>query len=426
MPGVPSLTSAWSPWRKGYTLGMLLIALVFASVDRQLVSILLLPIKHDLNANDTEMGLLTGLWFSLFHGLLSIPLARMADYNDRRRLIGICIALWSAATMACGIAMSYTQIAAARMAVAVGEAGNVPAGHSILAQIFSPRVRARVFGILAAGSGLGLAFGIFLGGTLNQALGWRNVFLVVGAPGLLFAMLFTLTVKEPYRPNDGGDAQRPSVRSTLGELWRIPTYRLVLFTCVMGGSAGFGMLAWMPTLLVRVHGLSSGAIGVRLGLATMVGVLCGNVLGGALADRLARRSQVWLVRTYGIGLILCTPVAIVMALCSSATLSIVAFSVFMAFLSFYPPLSQAASAAVVDLRSRALASAIVGLCITLGGAIGPLFIGAMNDMLNASHGELGIRISVAATAAFALIGGLAAVTWGGAMARDYKVTQAAV
>ena len=144
----PATSTSWSRLLKGYVLCLLCLSAFMSVLDRQIVGVLLESIKHDLHASDTEMGLLSGVYFSIFYLIAGIPLARLADTTNRRNLIALSLVAWSAATMACGLTATYLQLAVTRTLVAVGEAGCSPASASIISNAFAPRVRTRALSVL--------------------------------------------------------------------------------------------------------------------------------------------------------------------------------------------------------------------------------------------------------------------------------------
>ena len=188
-----------SPGYSRYVLGLLFVVYVFNFVDRQILSILLDPIKHDLGVSDTAMGFLTGCAFAVFYTFAGIPIARYADTGVRRSVIAAGAALWSAMTAASGFAQSFAQLALARIGVGVGEAACSPPAHSLISDYFPPERRATALAVYASGIHFGTAFGYLAGGAICEAFGWRAAFFVVGLPGLLVALLVRATVREPSR-----------------------------------------------------------------------------------------------------------------------------------------------------------------------------------------------------------------------------------
>src|SRR5919198_5457 len=182
-----------------YVLGVLFVVYIFNFIDRQILAILLQPIKEDLQISDTALGFLTGFAFAVFYTFTGLPLARLADRWVRRSLIAISIALWSVMTATSGLARGFTDLALARIGVGIGEAGATPPAHSLLSDYFPPEKRATVLALYACGVPVGVGLGYWLGGWSNDAFGWRMAFFVVGLPGVLMALLVRLTVREPPR-----------------------------------------------------------------------------------------------------------------------------------------------------------------------------------------------------------------------------------
>ena len=179
-----------------YVLGVLVVTYTFNFIDRQ-IGILVEPIKRDLGVSDTFMGLLTGLAFAVFYTLMGIPIARIADRANRRNLIAVALAIWSTFTALQGIAQNAWQLMVFRIGVGVGEAGCSPPSHSIIADYYPQNRRASALGIYSLGIPVGILFGFFVGGWMEQYFGWRWAFFVVGLPGLLLALVVRFTVKEP-------------------------------------------------------------------------------------------------------------------------------------------------------------------------------------------------------------------------------------
>src|SRR5215475_9104166 len=202
-----------------YVLGVLFVVYIFNFIDRQILSILLQPIKEDLNISDTALGFLTGFAFAVFYAFAGLPLARVADRWVRRSLIAISLATWSFWTAASGLARGFPDLAIARIFVGIGEAGATPPAHSLLSDYFPPEKRATAFAIYASGIYVGVGIGFFVGGWINDHYGWRMAFYVLGLPGLLMALLVRFTVREPQR----GMSERQPVSTrqhTIKEVWK--------------------------------------------------------------------------------------------------------------------------------------------------------------------------------------------------------------
>lgn len=417
----PPASGSWSALRKSYIMAMVMVVAFISYVDRQIVTILIQSIKEDLSLSDTQIGLLTGVFFSVLYVIAGIPLARISDRGNRRTVISLCVAFWSAMTMFCGIATSYVQLAFGRMMVAVGEAGSAPASYSLLADIFPPQRRTRIFALMSCGSAFGIAFGIYLGGTLNEVLGWRTTFLVVGAPGLVIGLLFWLTVPEPARPAAAADA--PPVQGlfrTLLSFLDLTTYRALIVIALFASTAAFAMLSWMPAFLMRVHGMSSGEVGLKMGTALALGLLLGNICCGTIADKMGGRDVRWLIWTAGYGLLACVPTGLLSLFWPDALGSVICFGAFTFFLGFWAPPVVTVVVGLVHGQSRALAAATIPIFQSIGGAIGPLFVGMVSDALTPTEGVDGIRYAMAASLVCCVLAGGGALVTGRWLRLEYR------
>ena len=184
---------------RNYVLAMLTLVYVFNFVDRQLLVILQESIKNELHLSDTQLGLLSGFTFAIFYVTLGIPIARFADKGSRRNVVAMSLGLWSLMTAFSGLARNFVQLLLARIGVGVGEAGGSPPAHAMISDYFPPEKRSTALSIYSTGIYIGVLIGFLMGGYLNQRLGWRTAFFVLGIPGIIFCFLFYTTVKEPRR-----------------------------------------------------------------------------------------------------------------------------------------------------------------------------------------------------------------------------------
>src|SRR6201997_5626729 len=191
--------AAASSTRRYYVLALLTIIYALNFLDRTIFNVLIEPIKKEFTLSDTTMGLLAGFGFVLFYSLLGIPIARVADRLNRRNIVALAFAFWSAMTFLCGMASSVTTLALARIGVGIGESAGTPASQSLLADLFDKNERPRALGIYAIGTYLGVFLGYFIGGWVNQHYGWRTAFFSAGLPGVALAALLWLTIAEPKR-----------------------------------------------------------------------------------------------------------------------------------------------------------------------------------------------------------------------------------
>ena len=409
-------------------LAILVVVYAVNFIDRNILSILLQPIKEELGASDFEMGLLTGFAFAVFYTFAGIPIARLADRGSRRAIMAVGIAFWSLLTALSGAARSFGMLALARIGVGVGEASATPAAHSLISDYFPPERRTRALAIYNVGSSIGILFGLMLGGWLKEALGWRMTFAVVGLPGLLVALGVWLAIPEPRRGlsearADTGEA--PGLGETLRFLASQRSYLHVAFAAALYACTGYGLLAWAPTFFVRVHGLGYAEVGWKLGLIIGISSAVGVLVAGALCDRLARRDVRWLVWIPALSTALFAPGYALFALAADTDLALLAYiPVNLASAVFAPP-SYAIAQGLARLRMRAMASAIMLFVINLIGlGLGPTLVGALSDALEPRFGVESLRYALLLALALTLWGTLHSLLAGRSLARDLARTAA--
>ncbi|WP_293451185.1 MFS transporter [Phenylobacterium sp.] len=387
-----------------YALGLLLLVYIVNYVDRQVLSILVEPIRRDLGLTDTQIGLLSGLGFALFYAAAGLPIARLADRVSRKGIIAACLALWSAATAVCGLAVNFPQLLVARIFVAVGEAGSAPAGHSMLADIFPHGKRATALAITSCGVPLGILIGLLAGGWLNEMLDWRTAFVVVGLPGVVISLIVALTLKEP--PRTGGaqaEAAQP-FRELFASLMKIPAFNLLVAASALHAFTSYGALQWNPAFMIRVHGLSTGQAGLALGLISGVTGVVGTLAGGWFADILGRRDNRWYAWLPAAMIAVRAPLFITAYLAPTPALAI-ACLILPGFLgnSFTGPVFGTIQT-LAPPRARAFASAWTLFIISLVGfGLGPLVIGVTSDALQPAFGTRGLGYAICLAAVGELV-----------------------
>lgn len=293
--------------RANYTLAVLLIAYILSFVDRQILSMMVDPVRRDLGLSDIQIGLLQGFAFVLLYSVLGIPIGLLADRFSRRRIVTIGVLFWSVATMACGRAGSFAGLFASRMAVGIGEAALSPSAHSLLSDNFPPNRVTRALSIYALGITLGTGFAYVVGGLVVSAVAssptvvmpiigpmrsWQAAFVIVGLPGLLVAIL-TALMHEPPRPPKSCDSHGQP-RAGLMPLLRYLRGNARAFGAVYLASGlfaitGISIIAWYPTLLIRSYGLSPAQAGSAFGLTYLVFGSLGTLAGAFVSEWLARR-----------------------------------------------------------------------------------------------------------------------------------------
>ena len=389
-----------------YALGLLVLLYVVNYIDRQILAVLLEPIKQDLGVSDTAMGLLTGLAFALFYTTAGIPIARLADAGTRRNVIVWGVVVWSAMTALCGLARSFVELVIARVGVGVGEASLSPAAHSLISDYFPPEKRATALSIYNIGGNVGIMLGFMAGGWIGERFGWRSAFLLVGLPGIAVALLARLTLREPPRGSMEGvtdEVDVPSLRAVLTYMLSQRTFRHLCLASAFYAFAAYGFTIWGATFLIRVHGMSLAETGLWMGLIQGLGGGLGTFAGGALSDRLGRQDARFLVWVPAVGGLFALPLLALFLFSSSQTGALSAYALAMFFSVFFVGPSYAVAQGLARLRMRAQAAAILMFAINLIGlGIAPLAVGMLNDSLASTFGDEAIRYSLMVTGATSL------------------------
>ncbi len=381
---------------------MLLVCLVavFNLVDRQIMTILLEPIKIEFGASDTSMGMLTGGIFAFFYAVASIPLARLADRFPRKAVIGGSLAVWSVLTSLGGLSTSFAQLALTRLGVAVGEAGSASPTYSILADLYELKHRAKAFSCYSAATSIGIGGAVVVGGWLVDEIGWRMTLVAVGAPGVLLSVIILLVLREPTRGMADNLAEAEADHlygfgETIRHLFTIRTFPYIMAICGLGGTAGYGLLMWGPTFLIRTHGMSPGDVGTYFGTVSILALVLGQLTTGVVLDIAARRdlrAYMWFAAT---GLLLAIPFGLIFTLAESWWVSIIGYGILSFLISPHNMCGTVIAQTLAPPRMRATAAMILGLgTALLGTGFGPLFVGVVNDLLIPRFGPLAIRYSL--------------------------------
>src|SRR5215831_5328903 len=282
----PSVISA----ARYYALALLTAVYALNFLDRTIFNVLIEPIKSEFVLSDTTIGLLAGFGFALMYSLLGMPIARYADRANRRNIVALGLAFWSAMTALCGMAQNVATLAVARIGVGIGESASTPASQSIISDLFGQGERPRALGIFAMGTYIGVFLGYFFGGWVNQYYGWRIAFLAAGLPGLLLALILRVAVKEPLRGGvEGGSVlgRREAASTTMAFLFKQKSFVFVLIGFCLTSFTNYATSVWIPPFLARIHHLSSVDIGTYAGtfkgLAGMLGTLIGGVVVAAIS-----------------------------------------------------------------------------------------------------------------------------------------------
>ena len=385
-------------------LGLLFLVSFFNYMDRYMLAVLLPSIKADLALSDTQVGLITGLAFTLFYATLGIPIARLADRYSRRKIIAIALAFWSVMTAVCGFTQSFLQLLLARVFVGAGEAGASPPSHSLISDLFPARERALALSVFSLGAPVGILVGFALGGWLVERYSWRIALLMVAVPGLLLAVVAWWRLPDPRRGGTEGMTAAPVVPpllQTLRALMGTPSFRQVSIATGLYTVLWLGVVQWLPSFFTRSFDLGMGQVSLVLALVLSSSQIIGMLTGGALADRLGRRDLRWYLWLPAIAILISTPAFAVTFTTASATLAYA--SLFLPFMIgiVQGPATFAVVQGVADVSMRATAAALLLLITNLiGGGIGPYVVGALSDLLLDRFGVDSLRYSLLVVALF--------------------------
>jgi MFS family permease len=395
----PLLTKTWYA---NYVLGALTLCYVLNTMDRsQILAASVQAIKQEFAASDFQMGVLTGIPFALFYSVMGIPIAAVADRSNRRNVLALAVASWSAMTALFGLSVNYVMLFASRVGTAIGEAGGSPPSHSLISDYFPKIRRGTAFSIYALGVPIGTSLGAALGGWGNQTLGWRNTFILAGVPGLIIAALLWLTVKEPPRGLSDGVMRGertpvPGMFEVLRTLWQRRSFRHLTLAAALHSVVWYASGAFNNAFLQRSHQMSVAEAGYWIAVLSAIAGF-GTFFGGFASDRLSVRftDRRWYMWVPGIATLLCVPFQFLAYLSPDRGVVLPSFVglMFMAAVFFGP--SFAMTQALATLRMRSVATSLLLFIQTLiGNGLGPSVTGLISDLLNTSFQQNSLRYAL--------------------------------
>lgn len=408
---------------RGTLLGMLLLVYSFNFVDRQILGILIGPIKADFRLTDTQLGLLGGPAFALFYTGLGIPIGLLADRRGRSGVIAVSLALWSLFTALCGAATNFVQLFLCRLGVGVGEAGGVAPSYALIADSFPATQRARALAIFSLGIPLGSAAGVLFGGMVAASVGWRSAFITVGLAGLAVVLPFRWLVRDPPRRADAPAAT--PVREVARTLAAKPSFWLLAFGAASSSMLGYGVAFWLPQLLQRSFGLGLVQTSQFYGAILLLGGVAGVLLGGWLGERAGAKEKAGYARLPALAFLLAVPLYAAAIYSGSATLAFPLFVLCQALAYIWLGPVIAAVQHLVPQPMRATASAVFLFVNNLIGiGAGTLMMGALSDALTPRLGDEALRVSMLLSLTFYLLAAL--LMWLGSrrLAQDWDTTAA--
>ncbi len=394
------VTTRLRPNGRAWTaLGVLWLVYVLNFLDRQLLSILAKPIQDSLHLSDGQLGRVGGLYFALFYCLISIPVGWLADKSNRVWILSLACGIWSAATMGCGLAASYPQLVAARMAVGFGEAGGVPPSYAIISDYFPPGRRGMALGAYNLGPPIGQALGVAFGASIAAAYSWRDAFIVLGGSGVVVAAIVLLAVREPRRGGldvaaAGAAPKKASFAQTVRSFFSNPSLVLISLACGVTQIITYGAGNFSTLLLMREKGMTLHQVAVWYAILVGVCMSGGIFVSGWVVDRFTRRSKRAYALAPALSLLGAAPLFVGFVYAASWPTALMFLAGPMALNYFY--LSSAVTFVQQEVRpdQRVLSGALLLLVMNLMGiGIGPTFVGAVSDFLRPEHPHNSLQLA---------------------------------
>lgn len=398
-----------------YALSVLMIAYIFSFIDRQILNLLVDPIKRDLGISDFQISFLQGFAFAIFYTFLGIPISRLADSRNRKRLISVGVAVWSFMTCLCGLATSYYWLFLARIGVGVGEAALSPAAYSIMSDLYPKRKLGRATAIFSLGIPLGGGLAYLIGGTvaawakgastidlpfIGDLRAWQIAFIVVGLPGILLSLL-VLTIKEPQRKGLSVETENLTFSETIAWLWqRRSVHGRLIITMSLMAILGYGALTWYPATLMRTFGKSITEVGQQFGMIFVTAGLISTLLAAKLSEYLYNRGH----QDANLKLLLASATLAFFPMVAAPLMpnynsSLVMMGIAILAISGHFGVGIAAIQLITPNQLRAQTSAILLLCTNLIGlGLGPTLVAACTDFIFGYDGA--VRYSLALVCGF--------------------------
>ena len=371
---------------RNYVLFSLTLLYTLNFIDRVLITILSEPIIEEFKITDFQFGLLAGPGFAIMYTLMGIPIARYAETKNRVWIIATGVLLWSVMTALCGFAWGFASLLAIRIGVVIGEAALTPPANSIIADYFPPRGRARAMGTYAMGVTLGGVLAAAFGGPIAEMFSWRTAFIVLGAPGILIALFFLFTVKEPPRgyadPPGTEKAEKLGFAETFSMLSKKPTFWLNTAAASLVAFVGYGVGSLQISYFIRALEMPLTDVALQIAVPAGLAASAGIYIAGYLTEKLSHKIPNAIVIIPGIGLLLSVPLYLIVFSTDSISTAIIALIIAAALHYTYLGAQYTVGQGVASPRARATAIAILLFAVNIiGYAGGPPFVGFLSDLM---------------------------------------------
>ncbi len=389
-----------APWPAGTTwpLALLTLISVFNYLDRSLLGLALPAIKQEFGVSDTLLGLVSGLAFVLLYSLVGVPIAWLADRSNRRNIVAAGLAFWSLMTMLTGFVSSLWQLAAARFLMGAGEACGVAPSNAMIADMFHSSRRPLAMAIFGTANSIAFIAFFPVAGWIAEHHGWRAMFIAMGIPGIVLALVFLATAREPARANPPPMRTRGSlgaIASDIGALFSNRCFTWIFFGVTLMGANVWAAGAWTPTFFARVHGMGIAEIASTIGPVRGVVAAVGILAGGVLIDRLGPNRVGWRIGLPAVACLLAGPAEVVFLMGDTMPVWLSGFALASLLTLIHQAPIYAATVNIVAEHRRALAISVILFGASfIGNVVGPSAVGLLNDLLAPRLGDEAVRYSM--------------------------------
>lgn len=395
-PGNGHITGFGTKGYRSYVLVALTLIYILNFVDRGLLAVVAPKLRADILMSDTAFGLLTGFGFALLYTVVGIPLAQFAETRHRVWIMTVCVALWSLMTALCGLAQEITigsmviggfwVLLVCRVGVGVGEAGCTPPANSLIADYYAPKSRSTALGFYAMGVTLGTMLANLIGGPVAENYGWRMAFIVLGVPGIIIAVVLKMTVKEPPRgyTDPPGTVRRSKANFSDGmkEILSKKSFWTMAVAATIAAFCGYGIASFQSLFVNRTFGLNTQEAALYINVPVALASAMGTLATGWLAEKMAAKHPNAIAWLPGIGL--CLSVPFYLWAFTTHNLWFAAIGLCLGgFIKYgYLAAQYTIGQGVVSAQTRAVSTAVLLFVVNLlGYGLGPLFIGALSDII---------------------------------------------
>lgn len=393
-------------WQRTALLITLLLVSIVSQIDRVLPFILAESIKADLKLSDTQIGLITGVAFTVCYALAALPLARISDRGWAQKVLLCCVILWSIMTGLGSLAVGFMTLTLSRIGVALGEAGGTPASHAIIAQRIPEHFRGSAIAVFSSGIPLGTMLGFGIGGWASDSIGWRNTLFGAGILGLIVVIFVLSFIRKQEVVKQKVNTEKNFLKASR-ELFAKPAFKWLFMAAVLMGLSSAPFYIFTTPFLIRTFGLTAREVGLSFGLLQGIMGIIGTLTGGRMFDRIANNGYKGLMNPPAVIFIM-TSITTSMALfMPESWISIVLLIPGMFSFAFMMPFAFGAGHLVAGPKKQAFSISLLMMGSGLIGAtISPFMVGAISDFATAFHIDNGLRTGLLLVPLFSFLLGM--------------------